>query len=444
MAFPPALHAAEVALARMVRQLLETRLTAPPVSPPAVPELAPLNPAQRQAVNQAFQHGLSIITGGPGVGKTTTTKAIVASARALGWHLALAAPTGRAARRLSEATGTNAATIHRLLRLDMATGQFHYGSEIPLPVELLIVDEASMLELRLAAQLFAAVGPGTRVVLVGDQDQLPSVGPGSVLRDLIRSERVPVTALREIYRQAAGSAIIRGAHQVNRGQLPPLTAPEPGEVSDFYWIEQDQPEKVQELIGRMVSERIPKRFGFDPLAEIQVLSPMNRGIGGARALNQHLQTLLNPPSPERAELPIGDVVLRVGDRVMQVVNNYELHIFNGEMGRVSAILHDQRRFMVHFDGGELTYPFEDADQLRLAYAVTVHKAQGCEFPAVIVPLLTQHFVMLRRTLLYTAMTRASRLLVLVGSRRALELAIRNASEQPRHSRLIERLREAQS
>ena len=404
----------------------------------ALPSELALAPEQAQALEFAARFPLSIITGGPGVGKTTVTRELVRRAEKAKLKIALAAPTGRAAKRLSEATGLPAKTLHRLLGFDPATGRFAYNIERHLPADLLVVDESSMLDLPLAAACLSAVRPGASVVLVGDSDQLPSVGPGRILADCIGSGFFAVTRLRRIFRQAENSAIIVNAHRVNAGELP--LPPPPRTVSDFYWIEQDDPAAVLELIARLVAERIPARFHFDPFEEIQVLTPMNRGSCGAVGLNERLAAVLNPaPAPE---ILIGERKFKVGDKVMQIANNYDKLVFNGDLGRLKWISGDYRRFCVVFDNGERSVEYE-ADELRElspAYAITIHKSQGSEFPAVVVPLLSQHYLMLRRNLLYTAMTRARKLLVLVGSRRAIEMAVNNSRVEPRFSLLGQKLR----
>jgi exodeoxyribonuclease V alpha subunit len=363
---------------------------------------------------------------------------VVALARHLRRKVLLAAPTGRAAKRMSEATALEATTIHRLLQWDPTQGVFVHGPDNPLRCDLLILDEVSMLDVILAAQLFRAVAPDTSVVLVGDKDQLPSVGPGAVLHDLIASGRIPVTQLTHIYRQDANSRIVSNAHAVNRGQMPDLR-PVPAEIkADFYWIEQDDPERAAELIARMVAERIPERFGLKPLTDIQILAPMHRGTCGTAALNERLQQALNPAG-QRPEFSFGERHFRVGDRVMQTVNNYDKGVFNGELGQITAIDHRAKTFSLSFDIGVVDYEWAEADQILHAYAVTVHKSQGSEFPAVVMPLLTQHYVMLQRNLVYTAMTRARKLLIMIGTRRALAIALGNNAPTLRHTRLVQRL-----
>ena len=402
-----------------------------------------LNADQQAAVLQAFRSPISVITGGPGVGKTTVVGQIVAMARALRLRILLAAPTGRAAKRMSETTSLEAVTVHRLLQWDPAQGVFNHGPDDPLDCDLLIVDEVSMLDVVLAAQLFRAVRPGSQVVLVGDKDQLPSVGPGAVLHDLIACGRLPVTHLTQIYRQGPGSRIVSNAHAVNRGQMPDLRAVPADHPADFYWIEQDDPDRAAELIVRMVTERIPQRFHLDPIADVQILAPMHRGSCGTAALNERLQEALNPGG-SRPEFAFGERRFRVGDRIMQTVNNYDKGVFNGELGQVTAIDHRAKTFAMTFDAGTVQYEWNEADQVVHAYAVTVHKSQGSEFPAVIMPVLTQHYVMLQRNLIYTAMTRARKLLIMIGTHRALAIALGNNTPMRRHTRLADRLAAAGS
>ncbi len=398
-----------------------------------------LDELQHQAINAVFKHPLTIITGGPGVGKTTVIGEIVRRAKAARVKLALAAPTGRAAKRMGESSGMEAKTLHRLLIFDPATGKFHYDRSNQMKCELLIVDEVSMLDIILAYQLFQAIPDNCSVILVGDADQLPSVGPGRVLHDFIDSGFFHVTRLTKIFRQSSGSRIIVNAHRVNRGALPEKVTAANNELLDFYWIEQDEPEHCAALIGKMVSERIPERFGFDPMSEIQVLCPMNRGSCGTAALNEQLSALLNKNAGKQFQF--GSRVFKLGDRVMQTSNNYDKNVFNGDMGQIVEIDAGRKMFIVSFENSKLVdYPFDDADQLTLAYAITVHKSQGSEFPAVVIPLLSQHYMMLQRNLLYTGMTRARKLLILIGSAKAVDMAVKNIRLRPRFSRLPELLK----
>jgi exodeoxyribonuclease V alpha subunit len=432
------LFAAEQELAEALSILLCSPLPAVRVPAQALGEgFERLNEAQRQAVARAFRSPVSIITGGPGVGKTTVIGQIVAIAEHLELSISLAAPTGRAAKRMAETSSLPAQTIHRLLKWDAQSHSFQHDPDRPLPCRLLVVDEVSMLDTALARSLFRAVAGGTRVVLVGDRDQLPSVGPGSVLHDLIASERVPVTELVEIYRQSGVGRIIPNAHAVNHGRLPDTSPVPRGQSADFYWIEKDDPDEVADLIVRMVAERIPQSFGFDPMEDVQVLAPMRRGSCGTQALNERIQHALNPKG---AEFKSGDRRFRVGDRVMQMSNNYDKGVFNGDLGRMHDIQYAERLFHVAFEGHLVEYEWTDADEIALAYAVTVHKSQGSEFPVVVMPLLTQHFVMLERNLVYTGMTRAKRLLVMAGSHRALQIAVGKSQSRRRWTRLCQRLR----
>ncbi|MCQ2352083.1 MAG: ATP-dependent RecD-like DNA helicase [Victivallaceae bacterium] len=438
LVYPRNLYRAEAALPELIARLAgATEFAGRKMKKTSGGKLA-LAPEQLQAVETVSKSPLCIITGGPGVGKTTVVGEIVGRARKANLRIRLAAPTGRAAKRLAEATKQEAMTLHRLLQYDPVSGGFHFGAETPLECDLLIVDEVSMLDLPLGVALFSALRPGMSLVLVGDADQLPSVGPGRLLRDFIGSPLFAVTKLTRIFRQGAGSEIIVNSHQVNAGTVPDLT--KKSGLHDFYWIEQDDPVSARALIGRLVAERIPARFGFDPMREIQVLTPMNRGECGTVALNEYLGKMLNggemTPGFQRNERDF-----RRGDKVMQISNNYDKNVFNGDIGILSEIHNSKKRFFVTFeDERTVEYSFDEAAQLVRAYAVTVHKSQGCEFPCVVMALLNAHYMMLQRQLLYTAMTRARKLLILVGSRRALNMAVHNIRVEPRHTRLPERLK----
>lgn len=397
--------------------------------------------AQQAAIRMALTEKVSVLTGGPGTGKSTIVGSLITLLAAKGGTVLLAAPTGRAAKRLSEATGLEARTIHRLLEYSpTASRTFVRDRDNPLDADLIIVDECSMVDILLVNHLLKAVEAGSHLLLVGDADQLPSVGPGNVLRDLIASEVLPVTRLTTIFRQAAGSAIIVNAHRINRGELPLVSR----EIHDFFLFKEPDPARAADLVLDLVARRIPRHFGLDPHSDIQVLSPMHRGAAGVTELNRRLQERLNPARPGRPELPHGARTFRLGDRVMQIRNNYDKKVYNGDLGQVVAIDLEERVLTVDLDGERVEYEFLQLDELVHAYAASVHKAQGCEFPAVVMPLLGQHYLLLQRNLLYTGITRARRLVVLVGSRRAVAMAVRNDRIARRNTRLAQRLREVEA
>ena len=391
--------------------------------------------SQREAVRMAVSSKTLVITGGPGVGKTTLVDAILRILVAKGVAVALAAPTGRAAKRLSESTGMEAKTIHRLLEVDPRHGGFKRDIDNPLDCDLLVVDEISMVDVPLMASLMQALPNRAALMAVGDVDQLPSVGPGQVLADIIESGAVPVARLTEIFRQAAESQIVTSAHRVNSGYMPNLDVTR-SDKSDFYFVEAHDPEDGVSKIIEIVKNRLPKRFGFNPVKDIQVLCPMNRGGLGARALNVDLQKALNPPADEVFVERFG-FTYRVGDKVMQTDNNYDKEVFNGDVGYVRRIDPDAQELIIEFDGRPVEYRFGELDEVALAYAVSIHKSQGSEYPAVVIPMMMQHYMMLRRNLLYTGITRGRKLVVLVGQKRAVGMAVKGTVKTRRWSKLAE-------
>jgi exodeoxyribonuclease V alpha subunit len=390
---------------------------------------------QQETIRKTITSKVLVITGGPGTGKTTTINSLIRILEKKGQRILLASPTGRASKRLSEVTGREAKTIHRLLEFSPKEGGFKRNEENPLEADLVIIDEASMVDILLMNHLLKAVPPDATMLLVGDIDQLPSVGPGNVLSDIIESGRVETVRLTEIFRQAQESMIIVNAHRVNRGEFP-LTKLPSGGKSDFYFIERDDPEKVVETVKELCGQRLPKAFHLDPLDDIQVMTPMHKGVVGVANLNAELQRLLNPRGQEIAQ---GGRLFRVSDKVMQISNNYDKEVFNGDIGRIAAIDIEDKKLSIRFDDKVVDYEWGELDQLVLAYAISIHKSQGSEYPAVVVPILTQHYIMLQRNLLYTAITRARKLVVLVGTRRALAVAVRNNPVQHRYTALAARL-----
>lgn len=447
--FGPFWHA-ERGSTRLVRTLLRSPGQLPPVSQQtweavftflATRRNIVLTAGQREAVQMAYRCKVSILTGGPGTGKSTSLRALLMLLHRRGVRVALAAPTGRAARRLTEATGATsmpARTLHRLLEFIPRDSSYLRNEQNPLPYEFVIVDEVSMIDILLFYHLLKALPPEAHLLLVGDADQLPSVGPGNVLRDLLRSEAVPCVHLTDLFRQAAASQIIVNAHRINAGQLPPLK-PEP--ESDFYFLAEDDPVRVQQRVLDYVQRRIPRHYQLNPLTEIQVLSPMYKGAVGVSLLNEELQARLNPHPAGRLEW--AGHTLCVGDKVMQVRNNYDKGVFNGDIGWIRQIDSEHATLTVEFpeEGGLqlVQYEFSELDELVLAYAITIHKSQGSEYPAIVVPLVQQHYMLLQRNLLYTAITRAKRLCVIIGQPRALEVAVKNDRVALRNTGLAERL-----
>jgi exodeoxyribonuclease V alpha subunit len=392
--------------------------------------------SQRAAIRLALMAKALVITGGPGVGKTTIVKSILQILAAKSVKLLLCAPTGRAAKRMTEATGVEAKTIHRLLEVDPKGGGFKRNADNPLDCDLLVVDESSMVDVMLMQALMRATPDNAALLIVGDIDQLPSVGPGQVLADIIGSGAVPVVRLTEVFRQAAASRIIINAHRINQGLMPDLTSP--GADSDFYFVPAEDPEIAVQRILELVKERIPKRFGLNPIRDIQVLCPMNRGGVGARSLNIELQAALNPAGERKVER--FGWTFAPGDKVMQIENDYDKEVYNGDVGYVGDVDPEAGELTASFDGRVVTYGFGELDTLVPAYAATIHKSQGSEYPAVIIPVLTQHYPMLQRNLLYTGITRGKRLVVLVGQKKAIAIAVRNVSGRRRWSKLDEWLR----
>lgn len=436
----PHLHHAEDGVSRRLALLAKAPRLGPAIDIPRAIEWAEargeiqFTAEQRQALRRALEAKVLIITGGPGTGKTTLLRALIEILERKGVRLKLAAPTGRAAKRMAEATGREAKTIHRLLEFSPKEGRFKRNEGHPLEVDLVVVDEASMIDLILMNHLLSAIPPMAAVVLLGDADQLPSVGPGALLYDLIASDSVPVARLTEIFRQAKASHIVVNAHRVNRGELPHL--PEFGTL-DFAFVGLDDAEAIRDRVRTLVVTEIPHRYRLDPLRDIQVITPMNRGMLGAATLNQDLQAALNPH---------GEAILgggrhfRVGDRVMQIRNNYDKEVYNGDVGWIVRADREEQQLWVRFDQGEVLYDWSELDELSLAYAISVHKSQGSEYPAVVFPMHTSHYVMLQRNLLYTAISRGKTLVAMVGTRQAVSIAVRNARLRERYSRLAARLR----
>ena len=396
-----------------------------------------LAPSQREAVLAALRHRVLVITGGPGVGKTTILRTLLALLTSRQVRCQLAAPTGRAARRMAEATGLPAQTIHRLLEVNPGTGGFLRKEDNQLATDLLVLDEASMVDVPLLHSVVRALPEPAALLLVGDVDQLPSVGPGSVLRDLIDSQSIPVVRLVEVFRQAAGSRIITNAHRINHGLLPePHSGPD---LTDFYFIEREDPGAITSTLLEVVRNRIPTRFKLDPIRDVQILTPQNRGSLGVRELNNVLQEALNPPAEGVPWIEKFGIRFRRGDKVLQTRNNYDKDVFNGDVGWITALDELEQELTIDFDGRSVVYDFGELDEVVPAYAMTVHKSQGSEFPAIVIPLAVQQYILLQRNLLYTAITRGRKLVVVVGQARALRIAIPNDQREARWGGLAHRL-----
>jgi len=435
-------HVAETGVAQMLMNLKEFPSNIRPIHPEKaiewVQQKLNIELAQRQeeAVLLAATSKVLIITGGPGTGKTTLITAILRIFQQMKLRVLLAAPTGRAAKRMNEATGWEAKTIHRLLEYSPRKGGFKKDQDDPLEADVVIIDETSMVDTLLMYHLLKAIQSHAHLILVGDVDQLPSVGPGNVLKDIIRSGKFTVVRLTEIFRQAQESMIVVNAHKVNQGQLPVLKEIDKPEKTDFQFIQEEDPEKILQNILDLCSERIPRQFRFHPLREIQVLAPMHKGIIGVANLNIELQKRLNPGQPG---ITHGAWNFRLGDKVMQIVNNYDKDVFNGDIGWISKIDPEEREVVIDFDGRPVPYDYSDLDEVVLAYAVSVHKSQGSEYPVVILPVVTQHYMLLQRNLIYTGITRAKKLVIMIGTKKTLAIAIRNNKPQRRYTLLSERL-----
>jgi exodeoxyribonuclease V alpha subunit len=445
MIFMPLLRDAEERIARQLRRLAESRDPEPAIdAAKAIPWVEEktgrkLSPSQHEALAVALTSRAVVITGGPGVGKTTLVQSLLKILTAKKLKCILAAPTGRAAQRLAEATGLEASTLHRLLEFQPGRGGFQKNASNPLEGDVVVVDEVSMVDVPLMSRLLDAIPRKARLILVGDADQLPSVGPGLVLGDIIRSGMIPVVHLREIFRQSGDSRIISGAHAINRGEIPDII--EAPKDSDFVFIDREDPEECAATLVTMVRDRLPKHLGVDPVEGVQILTPMHRGSLGIRELNLRLQASLNPRSDYRDEYQAYGNLFRVGDKVIQTSNNYDKEVFNGDIGRIRSMDKEERQVIVRFGKREVVYEFGDLDELELAYAITIHKSQGSEFPVVVIPLAMQQYLLLQRNLLYTGVTRGKRMVVLIGQKKALGMAVRNESTRHRHGGLLQRLKE---
>ena len=439
--YPARYYFAETGIASKLKSLISAPLSKRAIDAPKAVEWVQqqlsikLADRQQEAVSSAIDHKVMVITGGPGTGKTTIINAILKIFSRAGAHILLAAPTGRAAKRMSEVTRHEAKTIHRMLKYSVREGGFEKNETNPLDGDLIIIDEVSMIDTLLMHHLLRAIPVRATLILVGDVNQLPSVGAGNILKDIIDSRAVPVVELHEIFRQAQESLIVVNAHKINHGVMPVLKTP--GEKrEDFYFIQKENPEEVLKLMVELVTERIPKRFGLHPVDDIQVLTPMHRGVVGAENLNLVLQQTLNP---REDGITRGGKNFRVNDKVMQVRNNYDKDVFNGDIGRIVRIDTEMQEVTIAFDGRTVVYDYPDLDEIIMAYAISVHKSQGSEYPAVVIPLLTQHYVLLQKNLIYTAVTRGKKLVVIIGTSKALAIGVKNNKTEQRYTNLRRRL-----
>jgi len=436
-------HVCEIGITSKIKMILQAPSAAPPIDVAKEMDRVQrhftmtLAADQISAINSAIDNKVTIITGGPGTGKTTIIHAILKIMLKYGLRVMMAAPTGRAAKRMQETSGQEAKTIHRLLDFSMQKGGFQKNETSPLDCNALIIDEASMIDTNLMYHLLKAVPIQATIILVGDVNQLPSVGPGHVLGDMIQSRKIPVVSLTEIFRQAKESRIIINAHRINKGEFPRVDSPvDPNMKTDFYFIEQEEPERVLHTIIELVAHRIPASFGFEPINEIQVLTPMHKGIVGAENLNNNLQKTLNP---REESVSRGGSSFRIHDKVMQIKNNYDKLVFNGDIGRIEKVHPENQTVLISFDRRNILYDFSELNEIVLAYAISVHKSQGSEYQAVVLPILTQHYILLQRNLIYTAVTRGKKLVVVVGTRKALHIGINNSKTRKRFTYLKQRL-----